>query len=131
MEEVEAAMKRSSGILDTNKLRPLVDLLRALRERLSDSQSNLKPIAARLIGSILSATDATSQAKLGKVVYGPLINSAMNDTRKIMHDACIEALGAGTSLSNLDGGGPNVLSLEPFIVGLAGQLEESDLKVRN
>lgn len=129
MEEVEAVLKRCAGLLDTSKLRPLVDVLRALRERLSDSQSNLKPVAARLIGSILSATDAPSQAKLGKVVYGPLINAAMNDSRKVMHDACMEALSVGTSLPKFEGGGLNELSMEPFIVSLVGELDESDFKV--
>ena len=99
-------------------------------DRLSDSQSNLKPVAARLIGVIMSATDATSQAKLGKVVYGSLINSAMNDSRAVMHDACMEALKLGTSLPQAEGGGTNVQALEPFLIGLVGELDESDFKVR-
>ena len=122
-------MQRCAGLIDTSKLKQLVDLLRALRERLSDSQSNLKPVAARLIGIIMSVSDANAQAKLGKVVYGPLINSAMNDSRKVMHDACMEALVLGTSLPKLEGTGPNVLSLENFIVSLVGELDESDFKV--
>lgn len=129
MEDLEEVMKRCTGLLDTSKLKPLVDLLRALRDRLSDSQSNLKPIAARLIGVIMSATDAMSQAKLGKVVYGPLINSAMNDSRAIMHDACMEALRIGTSLPKLQGARPNDQALEPFLVALVGELDESDFKV--
>ncbi len=130
MEQLDEVMQRCRGLIDTSKLRPLVELLRALRERLSDSQSNLKPMAARLIGLILHVCDAPAQAKLGKVVYGSLINSAMNDSRKIMHDACMEALGVGTSLSKLEGSGPNEMALEPFIVGLVGELDESDFKVR-
>jgi hypothetical protein len=129
MEEVEGALKRCSGLLDTSNLKPLVELLRALRERLSDSQSNLKPVSARLIGSILSSVDATSQGKLGKIVFGPLINSAMNDSRKIMHDASMEALRVGTSLAPLEGEGPNDQALESFIASLAGELDESEFKV--
>jgi hypothetical protein len=129
MDDVEDTLKRCAGLLDTHKLKPLVELLRALRERLSDSQSNLKPVAARLIGTILSIVDAPSQAKLGKIAYGPLINCAMNDQRKIMHDASMEALAVGTSLPKLDGGGPNQQALESFIIGLAGELDESDFKV--
>lgn len=130
MEDLDATLQRCPGLIDTNKLKPLVELLRAVRERLNDSQSNLKPVAARLIGVILSCSDAPTQAKLGKLVYGPLINSAMNDSRKIMHDACMEALVAGTSLSKLEGSGPNELALEPYIVSLVGELDESDFKVR-
>jgi len=77
----------------------------------------------------MSVSDSSAQAKLGKVVYGPLINSAMNDSRKVMHDACMEALVLGTSLPKLEGTGPNDLSLENFIVGLVGELDESDFKV--
>ena len=130
MEDLDGVLKRCTGLLDTSSLKFLVDLLRSLRDRLSDSQSNLKPLAARLIGVIMSATDASSQAKLGKVVYGPLINSAMNDSRAVMHDACMEALRLATSLPKAQGGGPNVQSLEPFLIGLVGELDESDFKVR-
>lgn len=129
MEEVEAALDRCSGLLDTTHLRPLVDLLRAIRERLSDSQSNLKPLAAKLLGMILSKTDAVSQGKLGKVIFQALINSAMNDNRKIMHEACMVALRESTTLAKLEGEGPSEPALEPFIVGLVGELDESDYKV--
>jgi len=129
MEELEDVLKRCTGLLDTSKLRPLVDLLRALRDRLSDSQSNLKPVAARLIGVIMSLSDPASQPKLGKVVYGPLINSAMNDSRAIMHDACMEALRLGTAVPKVQGTGTNINAMEPFLVGLVGELDESDFKV--
>ena len=130
MEEVDAALKRCSGMIDTTKMKPLVDILRALRERLGDSQGNLKPVAARLIGSILSFSDKQSQGKLGKVVYAPLINAAMNDNKKNMHDASMGALRVGTSMNSLEGEGPNSLALEPFVVALVGELGESELKVR-
>jgi cytoskeleton-associated protein 5 len=130
MEEVEDVMKRSSGMLDASNMKSMVELLRALRDRLSDSQSNLKPVAARIIGSILGAVDKEAQAKLGKVVYAPLINCAMNDSKKNMHDAAIESLRAGTSMAPLEGGGPNEFALESFVIALTGELTESELKVR-
>jgi hypothetical protein len=129
MEEVDNALKKCSGLLDTSKIKPLVDILRALRERLSDSQSNLKPIAARLIGSILAAVNKSAQATLGKVVYGPLINSAMNDNKKIMHDAAMESLRVGTAKAAIEGEGPNAQALEPFVIALIGALDESEYKV--
>jgi hypothetical protein len=130
MEEVDDVMKRSSGMLDASKMKSMVELLRALRDRLSDSQSNLKPVAARIIGSILGAVDKEAQAKLGKVVYAPLINCAMNDSKKNMHDAAIESLREGTSMAPLEGDGPNELALESFVIALTGELTESELKVR-
>ena len=129
MEDVDAALKRCNGMIDTSRIKPLVDLLRALRERLSDSQGNLKPVAARLIGLILGASDTTAQAKLGKIVYGPLINAAMNDNKKNMHDAALEALRAGTSVPALEGDGPNQDAMEPFVVALVTELGESEFKV--
>ena len=128
MEEVETVLKKSSGMLDSSRLKPIVDLLRGLKERMSDSQSNLKPVAARIIGTILGSVDSIAQAKLGKVVYGGLINSAMNDNKKNMHDACIEAIRRSTSLCALEGEGPNGLAVEPFLSALVGELSVSELK---
>lgn len=128
LEDVEKALQANPGVLDTSNLRALIDLLRAMRERLSDSQSNLKPLAARLIGAILGSVEGDAQGKLGKVVYAPLINAAMNDSRKIMHDASMEALVVGTSIPTLKGEGPNEQSLEAYIVALTGELEESEFK---
>ena len=129
MEDVDAALKRCNGMIDTSRMKPLVDLLRALRERLSDSQGNLKPVAARLIGSILGASDVNAQGKLGKVVYAPLINAAMNDGKKNMHDAALEALRVGTSVPALEGKGINEHSMESFVVALVAELGESEFKV--
>jgi cytoskeleton-associated protein 5 len=129
MEDVESVLKRCIGLIDTSRMKPLVELLRALRERLTDSQSNLKPVAARLIGSILGSADAAAQGKLGKVVYGPLINAAMNDNKKNMHDATMESLRVGTSLAPIEGEGANDQALEAFIHCLVGELDESEFKV--
>jgi len=129
MDEVAAALEKCNGMISTANLKSLVELLRALKERLSDSQSNLKPVASRIIGSILSSVDKVSQAKLGKVVYASLINAVMNDNRKPMREASLEALRVGTQMSPLEGSGPNELSLEPLMVALVGELGESELKV--
>lgn len=131
MDDVEAAVKKSNGLISTDSLKPLVDLLRALRERLSDSQSNLKPVAARIIGSILGSVDSASQAKLGKIVYAPLVNAVMNDNRKPMREASLEAIRLGTTASSVEGGEPNSLSLESLMVAVVGELSESEYKVRS
>eukprot|EP00980_Cylindrotheca_fusiformis_P018775 scaffold6257_cov144-Cylindrotheca_fusiformis.AAC.1 len=128
MEEVESVLQRCSGLLDTSNLKPLIELCRELCERLSDTQSNLKPVAARLLGSVLSSVDASSQAKLGKIVYANLINSAMNENKKMMHDAAMESLRNGTSLHALEGEGVNDQALLPFVAALAAELDETEYK---
>lgn len=130
MDDLEKAINSCSGLLDTSNLKLIVDLLRALRERLSDSQSNLKPFAVRLIGSILAKSDKVAQAKLGKVIYPAVISSALNDNKKPMRDAALAALRSGTTVSDLEGGGPNGAALEFFVIALANELSGSEYKVR-
>ena len=122
-------MNKRNGLISTEALKPLVDLLRALRERLSDSQSNLKPVAARIIGSILGSVDTVSQAKLGKIVFAPLVSAVMNDNRKPMRDASMEAIRMGTMASSFEGGEPNTSSLESLMVAVVGELNDSEFKV--
>jgi cytoskeleton-associated protein 5 len=128
LEDVEKALKNTSGLLDTSKMRPLVELLRAMRDRLTDTQINLKPIAARLIGLVLSSVEGEAQGKLGKVVYAPVMNAAMNDKRKVMNDAAMEALQKSISIPEIEGEEFNEHSLEPFVVALIGELDESEFK---
>ena len=56
LDEVSDTLGKCTGMLLTTsaEINNLVELLRALKERLSDSQSNLKPLAARIIGIILA-----------------------------------------------------------------------------
>lgn len=130
MEDVSDALKRCNGLLDTTNMKPLLALCRELCERLSDTQSNLKPVAARLLGTVLSLVEAPEQAKLGRVVYAPLINSAMNENKKMMHDAAMEALRKSTSLHPTEGEGINSQAIIPFVSALAMVLDESEFKVR-
>lgn len=107
----------------------LMELMRSLKERLEDSQSNLKPIAARNIASILNSVDNHAQAKLGRIVYGQLIHAGMSDNKKIVRDSALEALQKGTLLSDLDGGGANPLAMEPLIAAFVKQVKDSEYKV--
>lgn len=124
-------MKRCSGLLDIAgpRLKFVVDLTRALRDRLSDTQINLKPVAARVIGALLSVVDKPTQAKLGRLVYAPLINASMNDIKKPMRDATLQALRSGTMASELVGGGINEETLEPFVTALVGEVNETSARV--
>lgn len=125
------ALKRVTGLVDVtgSNLKNVIDLTRALRDRLSDTQINLKPVAARIIAGLLSVVDKTTQAKLGRLVYAPLTNAAMNDIKKPMRDAALEALRSGTMASELLGGGINEEALEPFLAALVGEVTEASARV--
>lgn len=131
LEDVEAACTQANGLISSSpdSLKGLVDLMRGLKARLGDLQSNLKPIAARNIASILNSVDSSSQAKLGKVVYASLIHAGMNDNKKVVRDAALEALDRGTNIADIDGGGVNPKAMEPLIAGFVSESEESEFKV--
>jgi len=131
LEEIELAVNGCSGLIDTKAsiMKDLVDLVRGLRNRLSDTQINLRPIAARIVGSILAAVDKNCQAKLGKIVFAPLINIAMNDIKKTLRDASLAAIQAGITANELDGGGLNELALENFVGALVAEVNEASTRV--
>jgi len=126
LEEVESACIRFDGLIssDSSCFQSLVKLMRGLKARLSDSQSNLKPLAAKNIASILGSVDGAAQAKLGKIVYGPLIVAAMNDNKKLMRDTTLNALRKGTQKIELNGGGNNPLAMLPLMEAFATELIE-------
>jgi hypothetical protein len=128
---VEHALKQCSGLLDTSspKLNELVELTRAVRDRLVDTQINLKPSAARIIGHLLSSVDKATQAKLGKLVFGPLINAAMNDIKKLMRESSLDAIRTGTTSSSLDGGELNAEALEALVIAFIGEVNETSIRV--
>jgi len=132
LDDVDAALKRCSGLLDVSgsRMKQVVALLRALRDRLTDTQINLKPLAARVIGVLLSTVDKSTQAKLGRMVFAPLINAAMNDIKKPMRDAALGALQAGTTLASLEGEGVNDEALEEFVTALVSEVNERATRVR-
>lgn len=132
LEEVESACDKFKGLISTAPecFKPLAELTRGLKNRLSDSQSNLKPLAARIIASLLGSVDGPSQGKLGKIVYGSLIFAAMNDNKKMMRDAAMDALEKGSMNLELDGGGVNTYAMDSLITALISELEDSELKVR-
>lgn len=130
IDEVDAALKKCSALIDTSPQRSkqLGELTRTLRDRLSDSQGNLKPLSARVIGTLLSLTDRNAQVKLGKLVYGPLINGAISDIKKPMREAALEALRSSTRVSSIEGGGLNKDALEGFVNAMASELNDTAIK---
>lgn len=131
MDEIEVALKRCTGLIETTspQMKQLAELMRGLRDRLTDTQINLRPTAARLIGSLLSAVDKVSQSKLGKIVLSPLINEAMNDIKKPMRDASLAAIRSAFTASWLDGGGINEQAFEALINSLVAEVNEAAIRV--
>lgn len=130
LDEVDSALSKCGGLLLTEgkAFIELKQLATNLRLRLNDSQSNLKPLAASVIGSLLSKLDDEAQAKLGSVVFPALVNAAMNDMKKTMRDAAVSALVAGIDRSSQTGGGTNRSSVEAFILSLESELSDAALK---
>ncbi len=113
----------------SNQRKKLADLARALKDRLSDTQINLKPVAAKSIGTLLSSVESSVQAKLGRIVYSPLVNAAMIDIKKPMRDACLTALRAGTSFHSTEVNGLNIEAVEPLVSAVISEVTESTTRV--
>ena len=103
--------------------------MKALHDRINDSQSNLKPIAAELIGNILFAADEQAKSKLGREMFPPLINAVVNDNKEKMRLAAMNAVRKGVEKNSLDGNGPSSVALECFLYSLMSVLNDSGLKV--
>jgi len=131
IEELSAALKGCNSLIDASssqKLRFLIELARALRDRLSDTQTNLRPLAARTVGEFLENLDKSSKGRIGKIVYPTLMGSAINEIKKPMRDAAMEALRSGTKSSSLEGSGSNRESLEALFVSFADVFNENALR---
>ena len=130
MEEVLQEANKCCGLLSTDgkAYTTLKEVMVALRSRMNDSQSNLKPLAATTMESVLSRLDETSQAKLGKIVYPSLLSAAMNDMKKTMRDASLSALQTGTRHPEHSGGGVNILAVDAVIVCLLSELSDAAIK---
>ena len=130
LEDIEKGLRDCTGLVDStgSKMRNLVEMMRGLRDRLSDTQINLKPVAARVVGDLLSKVDKPTQARLGKIVYSGLISSTMNDIKKPMRDASLNALNRGVHASNLDGSGLNAEAIEGFLGALVEEVNEASAR---
>ena len=130
MEQVIHEANKCCGLLSTNaqSYSNLKELMIALRSRMNDSQSNLKPLAANAMASILCRVDEQSQAKFGKAVFPSLVTASMTDTKKAMRDASRLALEAGTLIPEHNGGGVNSLAFDALVVSLKSELSDAAIK---
>ena len=132
LDEIDEALKGCSGLLATGsvQMKYLAELARGLRERLTDLQINLRPTAARLVGSLVSLVDSTNQAKLCKFVLSTLINEAMNDIKKPMRDASLLAIRRSVTCPQIEGGSINILAVEPLLNALVSEVNDAAIRVR-
>jgi hypothetical protein len=131
LDEIDVALKGCNGLLATKppQMKQLIELARGLKERLIDLQINLRPTAARLVGTLVSLVDSTNQVKLCKVVLSTLINEAMNDIKKPMRDASLLAIRTSISSSQLDDDKINVMTIEPLLNALVSEVNEAAIRV--
>jgi hypothetical protein len=131
MEIVLASLESCGGIISCAPtcIPGLVELVKVIAERLGDSQSNLKPLAATLIRSIFASVTSELKVKLGRIVFPYLVNAALTDSKQTMRDAAMTALVAGTTKKESEGGGPNSASLETFLAVFVSSIKEADFKV--
>jgi len=130
LDEIEATCSKYNGLISTDPdaMPGLLELIRALKSRMKDSQSNLKPIAARDISLVLNSVDSPSQVKLGRIAYGPLIYASLTDNKKIVRDASLDALLKGTMVSDMNGGGVNGEVAEALMSAFSSEVEDTDFK---
>lgn len=111
-------------------MKQLIELARGLKDRLTDLQINLRPTAARIVGTLISLVDSMNQAKLCKAVLSTLINEAMNDIKKPMRDSSLLAIRCSVSCPQVDGGNINVLAIEPLLNALVSEVNDAAIRVR-
>lgn len=128
IDAVDDAMGKCAGLVDSSPAKQLIELIRALRDRLSDTQINLKPLAARAIGSVLGNVDPVAQAKLGKIVYAPLLCAAMNDIKKPMREASLASISKIIRAPEMEGNAVNRDALEGLVTALASEINETAVK---
>ena len=131
LDEIDEALKGCSGLLATGpvQMKQLIELARGLRDRLTDLQINLRPTAARLVGTLVSLVETTNQAKFCKVVLATLINEAMNDIKKPMRDASMLAIRSSITCPQVDGGNINAFTIEPLLNALVSEVNDAAIRV--
>lgn len=68
------------------------EIVKALKDRLNDTQANLKPLGAVAIGHLLSSFDTDNVCKVLRAVVGDPLVAGVSDNKKVMRDACISSL---------------------------------------
>ncbi len=115
MESVISACTRSAYYLESNKL--LIEIIKALKLRMNDTQANLKPIAATAISSVIASLDPLVGVKYIKVISESLLNG-LCDNKKQMRDSTVSALQMIVTLNKGEGSAADSTLLGAFIPAL-------------
>mmetsp|Transcript_14415 Transcript_14415/g.21637 ORF Transcript_14415/g.21637 Transcript_14415/m.21637 type:complete len:2162 (-) Transcript_14415:214-6699(-) len=67
------------------------EVIKALKDRLNDTQANLKPLGASALGHLISSLEPEYSARVLRVIAGPLIGGVA-DNKKAMRDASVQSL---------------------------------------
>ena len=97
LEAVISACERSGHFLDASKA--TVELVRALKPRMNDTQANLKPLAAAAIGHIVASLEMDGASRVLRLIAGPLLGG-LADNKRGMRDATVAALQMAVTLNN-------------------------------
>ncbi len=89
IEDVIAACKASGHHIEAN--RAAAGVIKGLKERLSDSQSNLKPLAAGAIAEVMVSLPTDASPKFCRLFHEALLG-CISDNKKIMRETAISAL---------------------------------------
>ncbi len=89
IEDVIAACKASGQNIEANHA--AAGVIKGLKERLSDSQSNLKPLAASAIAEVMLSLPTDTAPKFCRLFHEALLG-CISDNKKLMREAAISAL---------------------------------------
>ena len=138
LDAVEAALERSGGRLERS--RAVLEVAKGLRGRLSDTQANLRPRAARLLSRLSLCCDGPTALKVLRLSAEALCGGC-GDAKRPFRAACREALAAmaasetsaaaliapaAAALERSPGARPDLLAVLAPLMGRAGRRAEED-----
>ncbi len=124
LDKILDACNKSGHFLEFNKTAS--ETIKHLKQRLSDTQSNLKPLATQVLAHFISSFPADKAAKCVKAI-GSSILSGLSENKKAMRDSTVAALEIIVSLNGqkIDGNifMMVVLTSAEILSGSIGRLE--------
>ncbi|DBA05364.1 TPA: hypothetical protein N0F65_007526 [Lagenidium giganteum] len=123
MDSVQSICEGAACAIEFTK--PVAELMRALKARLSDSNANLKVKAAQVIG-IVATSIGPEVAKLSKILGASLI-SGVSDNKKNMQMAAVEALHRWVRHNNKTSSACMESMLSPLSEGLLNPVGRAEL----
>lgn len=111
LENILAACERSGHYLDPGKNSG--ELVKSLKARMNDTQANLKPIAAAVIGHLVASFEISIGSKLLRLVAEALLGG-LADNKKSMRDATTAAMQIAVTQNKTEEGAVG----DPLLVGV-------------